>query len=416
MPNRPKKCSERFTDSCGGETDGCCGIIPCIYCLEFEVYGDPTLYGTAEFIDGAWTGTIAGASFRAYWERVYGDCEHVVEIDGEEVDRQPCGDCKDMGGDADVTIGYDSGTLKWTKYEPRQLPLITTDDGCRDHFCGNCNCTCKKLCAVVAIDGQIGEGILSEGAYTGDCDDPEWTGTITAGYHSVYLRIELRRDDYTGGCLLGGEANGETLDWVSVSDCQALSASWELYDGTQIGVHCEKCGSCDLESCCEPRCLPLVFVTGPPAGDVPGSCENPLPVNLTIDLFSDQTSGSSDACFDGTGSLVFKTVNTGGVSCWEGTVIGTCMWRGKTLNWSIKIFVCCTDGEFTVSGFPSVPCQFSAEGADAEALSVSSCDPVLIDGCFGRILTSCFTPDISDINNIVPGPNYSVCFQIYEGP
>ena len=66
-----KKCSERRSDSCDPlETDGCCAVIPCDYCLEFETY-DGIQYGTASFSSSGWAGTIAGAAFFGFWERGY---------------------------------------------------------------------------------------------------------------------------------------------------------------------------------------------------------------------------------------------------------------------------------------------------------------------------------------------------------
>ena len=119
-PSKLTKCSERRTDSCDPtETDGCCGVIPCTYCLTWEPYGAATEYGTATFATSSWTGTIAGADFVAFWEVGYasGVCEFVVELDGVEIFREPCYGsitCRDSSGSAEATIGYDSGTLTWT--------------------------------------------------------------------------------------------------------------------------------------------------------------------------------------------------------------------------------------------------------------------------------------------------------------
>jgi len=82
--NRLRRCDERRSDSCSDETDGCCAVIPCTYCLIWEVYGDTPEYGTATFASNGWTGTIANATFAGYWERNYdtGECEFVVVLDG----------------------------------------------------------------------------------------------------------------------------------------------------------------------------------------------------------------------------------------------------------------------------------------------------------------------------------------------
>ena len=92
-PTRLKPCQERTFEACEtAPTDQCCGVIPCKLCLEWEVYGDPIAYGSADFGTSSWTGTVGGGAFVAYWERNYltDECEFVVTFDGEEVYRATC--------------------------------------------------------------------------------------------------------------------------------------------------------------------------------------------------------------------------------------------------------------------------------------------------------------------------------------
>jgi len=90
--NRLKPCSEFLTEACDtAPHDGCCSATPCKLCLELDVYGEPTAYGTATFGGSSWTGTVGGLAFVSYWEKNYeGECEYVVTLDGEEVYRATC--------------------------------------------------------------------------------------------------------------------------------------------------------------------------------------------------------------------------------------------------------------------------------------------------------------------------------------
>lgn len=268
MPNVPKKCSERFSDPCSTETDGCCAIVPCTYCLKWEVYGEPTLYGTAESTGAGWSGPIAGAVFYAYWERTsYGDCEFVVKLNGVEVIREACYggvSCKDASGSVGATLNYDDGTLTWTKYEPPQLPLRTDENGCRVNFCGNCNCTCDELYVLVRsyYDVQISEGFIPNTGY--DCAGPHWIGTTQPILMSQLgaafaIDVEMYADD-GGACRLIVKANGEVctqyvdpyIDDPTIPDCTAISGTWtKPSTGETFEIECVKCHDRpDGDRCC----------------------------------------------------------------------------------------------------------------------------------------------------------------------
>lgn len=277
-PRRVAKCSERLTDSCDPvETDGCCSIIPCAYCLILRQYGEPDLVGEATFGGNQWSGTVDGHTYVAYWESVYGVCEFVVLFNGLEVSREPCYGpvtCKDSSGEAGVTIGYESYTLIWNKKEDRPLPHVT-EDGCVKHWCGDCNCTCTQI--RVCLTGRVHGGSIANGCEIlteyarDDCNGPQWTGTVDG--HSVDISLEA--DAVTGDCILTGNVDGIEFDAEPVTDCKNIDASISLYGGGTLTISCATCGDnveppaegCDLTD------RPL-YVTGDYTVTVPAQFVN----------------------------------------------------------------------------------------------------------------------------------------------
>jgi hypothetical protein len=280
-PNKLKKCSERRTDSCSAETDGCCSVIACTYCLEFAGY-DGTQFGTAEFPEGGtgWEGTIAGTAFFGYWERNEdGECEFVVTLDGEEVYRKSCYEgqsCRDSSDETAATIGYDTGTLRWIKHEPRPLPtVVDPDTGCRTHFCGDCHCTCRALCVRISgVDAELGpcDRQLEIDEYDDDCEGPSWSGQVTCHNRTFNLKFELSRGPY-GECLFGGTIDGEQTEWVEITNCTQIAASFAIYDGVEIDVSCLECGVCGFSrtGCCPNLGNTLYITIDAEYGS--GSCE-----------------------------------------------------------------------------------------------------------------------------------------------
>lgn len=315
-PNKLKKCSERRTNSCSDETDGCCGIIACDYCLEWETY-DGTDYGTANFPEGgtAWTGTVGGAEFIAYWEKdEYGTCEFVVNFDGEEVYRKSCYEgqsCRDSSDSAEASIGYETGTLRWEKYESRPLPTVVDyDTGCRVHFCGTCHCSCECLCVTITEpDGTVYKGEICDQTYD-DCGAPEWVGAV--GGRAISLTLD--RDEY-GDCIIGGSIGYDDAEWTVLPSCQGWSVSFDLPDYTTVFLRCK---DCDCESdgpeltCCGPeRCLP------------PQDCPSPLPTTLRINV-SGSFSGGACTCLALDSTLTFyetgaANIHNGLPNVWAGT-------------------------------------------------------------------------------------------------
>lgn len=233
------KCSETHLIPCAGiATVDCCKIVPCSYCLEFDPYGKPKVYGIATLnkATGVWSGIIAGALFEAWWERPYGQCDFVAALDGEEIYRASCDSyqtCRDSSDSAEVTIGYDSGTLRWEKIDPIPLPYVIGEDGCKTQFCGHCECACKCLCVTITLeDGTECKGEICDNSYDDKCDAPLWTGAIPCGYDDYALSVSLSRDAY-GQCVIGGTASVSSIssDYSGFAGTHA-PASWTSTPGT----------------------------------------------------------------------------------------------------------------------------------------------------------------------------------------
>lgn len=254
--NRLRRCDERRSDSCSDETDGCCAVIPCTYCLEWLVYGEDPQYGTATFATDGWYGTIAGAEFIGFWRRDYdtGECQFAVTLDGEEIYAQTCYEgqsCRDSSDSATATIGYISGTLSWTKLESRPLPYVEDGEtGCRTWFCGDCECTCRCLCVTIT-DGYTSEvcyGEICDTAYS-DCEGPVWAGSVSCAGTDYDLSFALGQNSY-GDCVITPTVNGVQQEPVDLTTCTAINITVTLDDGTTITVECKTCCcNCDTGAC-----------------------------------------------------------------------------------------------------------------------------------------------------------------------
>lgn len=332
-PRRVKKCSERFTDSCDPtETDGCCSIIPCGYCLLLERYGEDDLIGEATFDGSQWYGTVGGNVFQSYWESAYGQCEFVVLFNAEEVSRDPCYgavSCKDASGSAGVTIGYDDWTLTWTKQENRPLPHVT-EDGCVKHWCGSCNCVCPELRVELSGAGMSGREKLTEYAQD-DCDGPVWTGTVDG--HAIVVRLEA--DQYTNECLLTGSIDGDEFDAVAITDCAAIDETIALYGGGAISISCAVCGDIG----------PVII--------------EPCDASYTGSLF---VSG------DISGTIAYDV----GSQHWDTPFPGI---TPPAWPCSVEIFVKCIDGALTVT----VGDYIAAPNTSSWSVDIVSQDPILIN-------------------------------------
>lgn len=287
---RFRKCDEFHAGPCDPvKTDTCCAVVPCTYCLEWIGYDpDETKYAVAEFDTDAWIASIDDRNFTAYWERdaYTGVCEFVAKIDDLEIARLDCNEtnCRDSSYTVTFQLDLDYGVIQtvqltWTKYELLPLPYIKTDEGCTDFFCGDCECTCNTLCALVnATINDYQDLFFMEGAdelplVSYPCDGPAWEGdvlvTLGALSEVVPIAVHLYRDPYDGLCWITGVARGEILDPQRVYDCKQVSGSWQLEDGTYVGVRCKGC-TCESRRC-EWCCLPMDFSQPQyPAGVVKG--------------------------------------------------------------------------------------------------------------------------------------------------
>lgn len=219
--------------------DSWCGVIPCKLCLEWKVYGS-TEYGSADFATSSWTGTVGGISFTSYWQRnESGEGEYIVIFGGYEVYRATCyegASCRNPHGEVEATVGTETGTLRWSVYEPREVQLIDDPDtGCRDFFCDSCRCSCRCLCVTVTEpDNTVTDGEICDIAY--ECDPPLWFGTVG----EFELSIQLGRDA-AGVCIITATVNGEEQETVAFPGCGEASATITLYGGTTIAVQCKQC-------------------------------------------------------------------------------------------------------------------------------------------------------------------------------
>ena len=420
-PTRLKPCSERTVAVCDNDTHaGCCKVPPCKLCLTLTIYGESPLTGSATEAADGWTGTVGGYSFRSYWERNYeGICEYVVEFNGDEVYRATCeygASCRNPAGEVEVFVGYpeESAILEWEKYDPRELQLINDpDSGCRTYFCDECRCTCDCLCVIITRpSGTMLYGEIC--VYGSDpCPNPIWEGSV-----GIYdLSVELGRDEY-GRCILFVTVNGEEQEPVFAPGCDAMTTTVELYDGTIIVLHCKQCG-CEQppDQCCDPRCPPLIALPLEGGGSVeaPGDCENPLPLTLQCDLGGTASDGIA-TCFNGSGTLTYKTPLSGGVNCWEGVISGTCTdCYGITIPWSVRVTVCCNEGRHQaamVATGDGIPCPANVVATETYGLSL--CDPFMLSGCFFEF-AGCWAGCLVDVT-LIASPTFRVCYNIYETP
>lgn len=273
---RLHKCSERHADICDPLlTDQCCAVIPCSYCLKWEVYGEQYEFGTAVFDPdlGLWVGEIIGLEFVAYWENIYGVCYFVVKLEGEEIAKLSCDDgvtCRDSSASVEISIDYETGKLSWEKKDVHKLPYVKTDENCTDFFCGTCECTCKQMCAILKMRRGLvifeGEDEIDLNIYS-DCDGPEWLGTVPvtlgAAVDNVTVHAYLYRDVYTGECWIAGsveDADGvqELTPTKLASDCKLIDVTFILYDGSIVRLKCKDCG-CRTTEYCRFCCLPMDF-------------------------------------------------------------------------------------------------------------------------------------------------------------
>ena len=192
-----------------------------------------------------------------------GVCEFVVEFNGTEVYRKQCYEgptCRDSSDSASVTVDYEHGTLRWIKQEYRPLEYrVDPETGCTIWYCGDCECTCKELCATIyEEDGSVlAKGTLPDTAY--ECEPPLWAGVV--GEYEISL--SLRYDSYNR-CVIAPTVNGIDRQAVLASGCKQLSATIELDQYRTLSVVCKEC-DCEETKCvgCCPEGVPkTLYVSG----------------------------------------------------------------------------------------------------------------------------------------------------------
>ena len=277
--NKLQKCSERFSQWCDPtETDGCCAVIPCVYCLELEIYGQAIQRGASDFSTNGWSGSVGGGTFFGFWEvgNGSGKCEFVVQWNGEEVYRKSCDDgqsCRDSSDEAAVIFEYEDAVLRWSKHEYRSLPYVKDPvTSCTIHFCGDCECTCEELCysfSNLALSSS--SGTIPQLSYT-ECDGPTWGTSFILDEEEYAIFAELVKDPETGECIFQVSLNGEPLASLLIDNCKEISGSWELYGGGTLTLSCKKC-SCSARTGCCPNLSSTLYVTL----DLTSTPYNPLP-------------------------------------------------------------------------------------------------------------------------------------------
>lgn len=84
---------------------------------------------------------------------------------------------------------------------------------------------------------------LPDTAYS-DCEGPVWAGTVGG----LDLTVTLERDEY-GECIIGLTAGSEDGEWLPVTLCKEIAATWVLYDGTEVTVACKWCDCVAGDGC-----------------------------------------------------------------------------------------------------------------------------------------------------------------------
>lgn len=319
-----KKCSERKSPACDPtETDGCCAVVACDYCLLFEVYGEEDQHGVALFETDAWVGDIAGAEFRGFWERDYStdECEFVVTLSGEEVYRKSCyqgQSCRDSSDSVEVDIPYLQGLLTWTKILRRPLHyVIDPDTGCRTWFCGECECSVECLCVTVvdSYGEPVADGEICDTTY--DCDPPVWVGTV--GEYA--LSFGLGRDSY-GDCIVIPTINGEEQDAVAADGCSAITITVVAPNGDVITATAKVC-CCN----CDGSCVGCCFCSQFPATNVDYVID--APNCAAIDGITGNISGPDTGVPTGCGSCVSlpnnPTTHSVPQFLWDDSMPGDCI-------------------------------------------------------------------------------------------
>ena len=297
--NKPDRCNSTTIPLC--END-CCAIVSCKMCLTWTPYGGATRYGymTYSAYDDKWVGSVAGLAVEGYWSRDYADdCAFFIEVGGYIVwQEKQCnlgasGDlaCRNPAGETSYTIADKyypvTGVLTWATEEYIKLARVLAEAAtpyetakCAKHYCGDCDCSCPKLCVHITVQDYYGgipctaQGIFD--ANSGNCGHqiPVWEGELLCGVDTYNLQVKLRPNIYDHSCELvfsDSSDNGYSFNELSypqaVTDCNDLTASvtYTDYLGREITIRasCAECSECYISVDC---------------------CANPLPRTLYVDV------------------------------------------------------------------------------------------------------------------------------------
>lgn len=192
---------------------------------------------------------------------------------------------------------------------------------------------------------------------------------------------------------------------------------WRIGMGQLFGKkHNKKC-CCGYIPCqCAGRCEPLVADLENNIEIENPNCIDRLPVTLGIDL--EATSNVGGVCYNGSGTITFKTPVTSGVNCWEGLVSGSCTdCNGVSRIWGMAVKMCCPDDKYgtIVTLTPSSPSVILPIEDSVVIVIPTSCNPLLVEGCIPGTITGF----VVGCAGTMPPTNQiftNVCFQIYELP
>ena len=350
---RLKRCSEKRLGCNASEdnTDGCCAIVACRYCVTWEEYGQAEEADKTDNGDGIWQATPGGITFLMQWERSYetDECELVVYFDGQEVYRKSCYEgqsCRDSSDSVVVSLPYLDGTLTWSKDLQRTLPNVRDyETNCIRQLCPDCTCTCECMCVSIVdpyCNTTLGE--ICDTAY--DCDPPVWSGVV--GDYTIEISLDQN-------CVLSATVNGspETITAEPYTSlCDNFTATIILDDGTVITLACREClcepdGGC-VTGCCWPKqitelypcgyLIPVPFEISAPGCDIDGRTGEFVPGGIA-DI------GTCGSCADSPSVSIDTTI---------GAIKVPNPYLCNDTPCSIEIFLRleCEDGE-TTYGLPS---------------------------------------------------------------
>lgn len=287
-------CRTKVVDECPYDEESglhCCKLYNCRicvtqYCENGDVHSDSSLFSEAEL---AYVAEINDSEVRVYWERLNGECELVVEVDGDEEGRWPLcpgpGEYGQECDDIDLTIPYVTtggsanectGTLEIVTYGAKRLRRDRSQ-GCARGYCADEECTCPTLCATMyRASRAIWDDCYTEASLEWDGEGPcelgwalaRWSGSLTCGGDTYDAIATLTNREVSGEreCLMTLELSnyqtGEEYELEEVvNDIHTgMRVVFEIDNGEpystfEVILECLVCGGCgpgvDQIACCD---------------------------------------------------------------------------------------------------------------------------------------------------------------------